>query len=75
MLLKVALLDVMRRLSLGNKARTQQRYFQEQASQGRRRQEEEPRQRPSSQFENHLLSLEFLDEPGGSGGRAPNLKE
>lgn len=74
MLLKIGLLDVMR-LSLGNKARTQQRYFQEQASKGRQRQEEEPRQHPSSQFENHLLSLEFLDEPGASGGRAPNLKE
>lgn len=50
MLLKrVGLLGVMG-LSLGNKARTQQRYFQEQASKGRRRQVEEPRQRPSSQF-------------------------
>lgn len=74
MLLKIGLLDMMR-LSLGNEARTQQRYFQEQASKERRRQEEEPRQRPSSQFENHLLSLEFLDELEASCGRAPNLKE
>lgn len=73
MLLKIGLLDVMR-LSFGNKARTQQRYFQERASKGRRRQEEEPRQRPSNQFENHLLSLEFQNEPGASGGRVPNLK-